>query len=157
MRIVYSTLDALKIAHEHPTRPVVFLGIGFETTIPAVAWTLREAQAQGIAGVFDTRVTYVTAEERRDGRLYSLIVSDADGFNEYKIMESADPIMSPAWSPDSRRIAYVSFEGGRSMVYLQNVVTGQRRLLAEFPGLNSAPAWAPASRRSVVARTRPWP
>ena len=68
----------------------------------------------GIQGVFATQIAYVTAEESGRGRLFTLVVSDSDGENENTIMESTDPIMSPAWSPDSRRLAYVSFEGDRS-------------------------------------------
>ena len=71
----------------------------------------------GIKGVFSTRVAYVTAKQQGDGRLYSLIVSDQDGFNEHTIMESKDPIMSPAWSPDSRQLAYGSFEGNTSSIW----------------------------------------
>ena len=128
--------------------------------IPASRGTMRRAahrladmiyeELTGIAGVFDTRVTYVTAEERRDGRLYSLIVSDADGFNEYKIMESADPIMSPAWSPDSRRIAYVSFEGNRSSIFVQTLRTGNRVQVSSRAGVNGAPAFSPDGRQLVV-------
>jgi TolB protein len=128
--------------------------------IPASRGTMRRAahrladmiyeELTGIAGVFDTRVTYVTAEERRDGRLYSLIVSDADGFNEYKIMESADPIMSPAWSPDSRRIAYVSFEGNRSSIFVQTLRTGNRIQVSSRAGVNGAPAFSPDGRKLVV-------
>ena len=128
--------------------------------IPASRGTMRRAahrladmiyeELTGIAGVFDTRVTYVTAEERRDGRLYSLIVSDADGFNEYKIMESADPIMSPAWSPDSRRIAYVSFEGNRSSIFVQTLRTGNRVQVSSRAGVNGAPAFSPDGRKLVV-------
>jgi TolB protein len=104
----------------------------------------------GIAGVFDTRVTYVTAEERRDGKLYSLIVADADGYNENKIMESPDPIMSPAWSPDSRRIAYVSFEDNRSSIFVQTLRTGNRVRVSNRPGVNGAPAFSPDGRKLVV-------
>ena len=128
--------------------------------MPASRGTMRRAahrladmiyeELTGIAGVFDTRVTYVTAEERRDGKLYSLIVSDADGFNEYKIMESADPIMSPAWSPDSRRIAYVSFEGNRSSIFVQTLRTGNRIQVSSRPGVNGAPAFSPDGRKLVV-------
>ncbi|MDJ0906056.1 MAG: Tol-Pal system beta propeller repeat protein TolB [Woeseiaceae bacterium] len=133
--------------------------------IPASRGTMRRAahrladmiyeELTGIAGVFDTRVTYVTAEERREGKLYSLIVSDADGFNEYKIMESSDPIMSPAWSPDSRRIAYVSFEGNRSSIFVQTLRTGARFQVSSRAGVNGAPAFSPDGRKLVVTLSDP--
>ncbi|NOR37164.1 MAG: Tol-Pal system beta propeller repeat protein TolB, partial [Woeseiaceae bacterium] len=104
----------------------------------------------GIAGVFDTKVSYVTSEDRSDGRLYSLIVADQDGFNEHKIMESTDPIMSPAWSPDSRRLAYVSFEGDRSSIFIQTLRTGNRVQVSSRAGVNGAPAFSPDGRKLVV-------
>ncbi len=104
----------------------------------------------GIKGVFDTKVAYVTAEERRNGKLFSLIVSDQDGENEYKIMESKDPIMSPAWSPDSRRLAYVSFEGNRSSIFIQTLRTGNRIQVSSKPGINGAPAFSPDGRKLVL-------
>jgi TolB protein len=104
----------------------------------------------GIDGVFATRVAYVTAEERDDGRLYRLVVSDQDGENEYTILESPDPIMSPAWSPDSRQLAYVSFEGSRSSVWVQTLRTGNRILASSDPGVNGAPAFSPDGRELVM-------
>jgi len=104
----------------------------------------------GIKGVFDTKVAYVTAEQRGNGRLYSLIVSDQDGENEHKIMESKDPIMSPAWSPDSRRVAYVSFEGNKSSVFIQTLRTGNRIKVSSKPGINGAPAFSPDGRKLVL-------
>ncbi len=104
----------------------------------------------GIKGVFDTKVTYVTAQERSNGRLYSLIVADQDGYNLHTIMESTDPIMSPAWSPDSRRIAYVSFEGNRSSIYIQTVRTGNRVQVSSRQGVNGAPSFSPDGKQLVV-------
>jgi len=104
----------------------------------------------GIKGVFDTKVAYVTAESRGNANLYSLIVSDQDGENEFKIMESADPIMSPAWSPDSRRLAYVSFEGNRSSIFIQTLRTGNRIQVSSRPGINGAPAFSPDGRKLVI-------
>jgi TolB protein len=109
----------------------------------------------GIAGVFDTKVSYVTSEDGRDGRLYSLIVADQDGFNEHKIMESTDPIMSPAWSPDSRRLAYVSFEGDRSSIFIQTLRTGNRVQVSSRAGVNGAPAFSPDGRKLVVTLSDP--
>ena len=104
----------------------------------------------GIKGVFDTKVAYVTAEQRGDKQMYSLIVSDQDGENEHKIMESDDPIMSPAWSPDSRRVAYVSFEGNKSSIFIQTLRTGNRIKVSSRPGINGAPAFSPDGRKLVI-------
>ena len=104
----------------------------------------------GIKGVFGTRVAYVTAKQQGNGRLYSLIVSDQDGFNEHTIMESTDPIMSPAWSPDSRQLAYVSFEGNKSSIWVQTLRTGNRFSVSSRPGINGAPSYSPDGRRLVI-------
>ena len=104
----------------------------------------------GIKGVFDTKVAYVTAQQSNSGQLFSLIVSDQDGENEHTIMESTDPIMSPAWSPDSRRLAYVSFEGNHSSVFIQTLRTGNRIQVSSKPGINGAPAFSPDGRKLVI-------
>ncbi len=104
----------------------------------------------GIKGVFGTKVAYVTAEQQRDGKLFKLVVADQDGENEHTIMESTDPIMSPAWSPDSRRLAYVSFEGNKSSVFVQTLRTGNRQRVSSKPGINGAPAFSPDGRKLVL-------
>ncbi len=104
----------------------------------------------GIKGVFGTKVAYITAEQQRDGRLYSLIVSDQDGENEHTIMESKDPIMSPAWSPDSRQLAYVSFEGSKSSIFVQTLRSGNRFQVSNKPGINGAPSFSPDGRKLVI-------
>ena len=104
----------------------------------------------GIPGVFGTKVAYVTAEGREDDRLYTLVVADADGANEITIMESTDPIMSPAWSPDSRRLAYVSFENNISTIYVQTLRTGNRIKVSSRAGINGAPAFSPDGRKLVL-------
>jgi TolB protein len=104
----------------------------------------------GIKGVFGTKVAYVTARQQGQQRLYSLIVSDQDGENEHTIMESNDPIMSPAWSPDSRQLAYVSFEGNKSSIVVQTLRTGNRFQVSSKPGINGAPAFSPDGRKLVV-------
>jgi len=132
--------------------------VGYQ--IPASRGTMRGAahraadmiyeKLTGIKGVFGTKVAYVTAEQQGRDRLFSLIVSDQDGENEFKIMESKDPIMSPAWSPDSRQLAYVSFEGSRSSIFIQNLRSGNRFQVSNKPGINGAPAFSPDGRKLVV-------
>jgi len=104
----------------------------------------------GIKGVFGTRVAYVRATGQAEDRLYSLMISDQDGFNEHTIMESKDPIMSPAWSPDSRQLAYVSFEGNQSSIWVQTLRTGNRFQVSARPGINGAPSFSPDGRQLVL-------
>jgi TolB protein len=128
--------------------------------MPASRGTMRGAahraadmiyeELTGIKGVFGTKVAYVTAERQGQQQLYSLVVSDQDGENEYTIMESNDPIMSPAWSPDSRQLAYVSFEGNRSSIFVQTLRTGNRFKVSSKPGINGAPAFSPDGRQLVA-------
>jgi len=104
----------------------------------------------GIPGVFGTKVAYVNATGRDAARQYALIVSDMDGENQFTIMESADPIMSPAWSPDSRQLAYVSFENNVSTVFVQTLRTGNRIKVSSRAGINGAPAFSPDGRKLVL-------
>lgn len=104
----------------------------------------------GIKGVFGTKVAYVTAKRQGEGQLYSLIVSDQDGENDHTIMETTDPIMSPAWSPDSRQLAYVSFEDNKSSIFVQTLRTGNRFQVSSRPGINGAPSFSPDGRKLVV-------
>ena len=101
----------------------------------------------GIPGVFSTQIAYVSQERRADNtKRYRLIVSDADGENARVIADSPQPLMSPAWSPDARRLAYVSFEGQQSAVYVQTLRTGTRERVSSRAGVNGAPAFSPDGR-----------
>ena len=104
----------------------------------------------GIKGVFATKVAFVSATPQGDGKLYRLIVADYDGLNEQVIMADDEPIMSPAWSPDSRRIAYVSFDGRRSSIYVQQLSTGNTTRVSNEPGINGAPSFSPDGRKLVI-------
>ncbi len=104
----------------------------------------------GEKGVFSTRLAYVAKSPGR----FQLIVADSDGANALSIVNSAEPIISPAWSPDGNRLAYVSFEGRKPSIYVQDVGTGARRVLASAAGNQSAPAWSPDGARIVYASSQ---
>ncbi len=97
----------------------------------------------GRKGVFSTSIAYITAIRKAGKKSYALSVADADGYNEQIILNAPQPLMSPAWSPDGKQLAYVSFESGRSAIYVQNVETAKRTRVASYKGINSAPAWSP--------------
>ena len=100
----------------------------------------------GEKGVFSTRIAYVTKVAQR----FNLWVADSDGENAQSALTSPEPIISPAWSPSGAQLAYVSFESRKPVVYAHDVATGKRRLLANFRGSNSAPAWSPDGRSLAV-------
>jgi len=104
----------------------------------------------GDKGVFSTRIAYVT----RAGRRFTLRITDADGEGGQAALASPEPIISPAWSPDGRQLAYVSFESQKAVVWVQDVQSGARRKLADFRGSNSAPAFSPDGSQLAVTLTR---
>ena len=104
----------------------------------------------GEKGVFSTRIAYVT----KSGARYTLRVADADGENGQVALNSGQPIISPAWSPNGKELAYVSFERQKAVVFVHTVATGERRAIADFRGSNSAPAWAPDGERLAVTLSR---
>ncbi|HWP12747.1 MAG TPA: Tol-Pal system beta propeller repeat protein TolB [Ramlibacter sp.] len=104
----------------------------------------------GEKGVFSTRITYVT----KAGNRYNLWVADSDGENAQSALASGEPIISPAWSANGAQLAYVSFESRKPVVYVHDVATGRRRLIANFRGSNSAPAWSPDGRTLAVTLSR---
>jgi TolB protein len=105
----------------------------------------------GEKGAFATRIAYVA---RLPGKRFQLNVADSDGFAPQNILSSNEPIISPKWSPDGTRLAYVSFEQRKPVVYVQSVTTGARQAVANFFGSNSAPAWSPDGRRLAVVLSK---
>ena len=95
----------------------------------------------GIKGIAATKILYVTQNDK-----YSLVVADSDGENEQILLESSEPIISPSWSPDSKKVAYVSFETGTAKVFIQNIATGEREVVVENSSQISSPAWSPDGR-----------
>lgn len=108
----------------------------------------------GIPGAFSTRIAYVSVEGRAPAQRYRLVVADADGYGPRTAMESTEPIMSPAWSPDGQSLAYVSFEGKASAIYVQRLATGERRRVSARSGINGAPAWSPDGTRLALTLSR---
>lgn len=108
----------------------------------------------GIRGAFWTRIAYVTATGVGQNIQYALMVADADGYNPQTVVRSREPLLSPAWSPDGRRLAYVSFERGNSSIYIQEIATGAREVVASFRGINGAPSFSPDGTRLALTLSR---
>jgi TolB protein len=136
-----------------------------QTQLGGVAYTMTTAQMRttghriadyvyekltGNRGIFSTRIAYVL----KQGALFELQIADADGAAPQTALKSKEPIISPTWSPDGTRIAYVSFENKKPVVYVHSLVTGNRTVLANYKGSNSAPAWAPDGSHLAVVLSR---
>ncbi|MFQ5470416.1 MAG: Tol-Pal system beta propeller repeat protein TolB [Gammaproteobacteria bacterium] len=109
----------------------------------------------GVPGAFATRIAYVTeVRKSKQSRIYTLIIADSDGYNPHTVLRSKMPLMSPAWSPDGRKLAYVSFELGVPQVYIHEVGPGKRELVSSFKGINGAPAWSPNGKKLALALSK---
>ncbi len=108
-----------------------------------------------IRGAFATKILYITSQRAAGGAHYQLNLADADGGRAQVLLDSKEPIMSPAWSPDASQIAYVSFESGRSQIYIQNLSTGAREQLTNFQNSsNSGPAWSPDGTKMAMVLSK---
>ncbi|MCW8451010.1 MULTISPECIES: Tol-Pal system beta propeller repeat protein TolB [Legionella] len=108
----------------------------------------------GERGIFSTRIAYVLVQRAAGRARYSLEVADADGYNPQSLLVSPEPIMSPSWSPDGSKIAYVSFEKRKAQIFIVSVESGKRQLVTDFSGINGAPTWSPDGRQLAVVLSK---
>lgn len=104
----------------------------------------------GNKGVFNTRIAYVTSTGSGDDQRFKLTVADADGYNPRVLVRSREPIMSPAWSPNARKLAYVNYVNGRSGIYTIDIASGNREKIISEPGINGSPAWSPDGNKLAI-------
>lgn len=108
----------------------------------------------GIRGAYNTKIAYVTFRKVDGKKQYSLEIADSDGYNAQPILKSSEPIMSTSWSPDGKKLAYVSFENGRSEIVLQSLDGKMRKIIAQFKGINGAPAWSPDGKQLALTLSK---
>lgn len=136
--------------------------LGEKITVPVNKW--RDAahfisdkvfeKITQVRGAFSTKILYVNQQTQNGKSRYRLELADADGHRPFSILDSAEPILSPSWSPDGKQVAYVSFESGRPAIFTQTLSTRERRKLSSFTGLNGAPAWSPDGKKMALVLSR---
>lgn len=108
----------------------------------------------GVRGAFATRLVYINESGSADSKRYKIMLSDVDGYDPIVLLSSRAPLMSPRFSPDGKKIAYVTFEGQQSQIVMQDIRTGKRTLISKAPGINSAPAWSPDGRKIAMVLSK---
>jgi len=108
----------------------------------------------GVRGFFSTRIAYITVDRYRSETIHTLTVADADGHNEQPVVSAKYPMMSPRWSPDGKKIAFVSFKGRRSSINVVKLINGEVEQVTRFPGINGAPAWSPDGKRLALVLSK---
>jgi TolB protein len=103
----------------------------------------------GHPGAFASRIAYV----KKLGERHFLYVADSDGYNAQALVNSNEPVISPAWSPDGSKMAYVSFEKKKPIVFVHTLATGDRKIVANYKGNNSAPSWSPDGKKLAIVLT----
>lgn len=150
-------LQLIDVKASQPTR---VKHLSFPTRVTSLRYTAHHVAdviyeaVFGIPGAFRTRIAYVTASGPLNDRRYQLMVADSDGYNPQPVVRSREPLLSPSWSHDSRRLAYVSFEESKPVIFVQELATGSRTRIADFKGINGAPAFSPDDSKLAMALSR---
>lgn len=158
-KVTFELVDVIKQKAEGAALPL--LAMQFDNIHPqefrALAHHISDLIFEkliAVKGIFSTRIAYVSVMEGPKGTVHTLEVADSDGFNPKALYHSSYPLMSPAWSPDGKKIAFVSFEKDRASINVVEVSTGHIQRVTQFPGMNNAPAWSPDGRSLAVVLSK---
>lgn len=158
-KVEYDLVDTVNAQNSEERNVLLTKTYAFsEKNARAVAHRIADDVFQkliGKRGVFSTKIAYVLVKNKSGKpNKYHLMVADADGHSPHPLLTSDEPIMSPRWAPDGKRIAYVSFEKKRASIYVQDIHTGKRDLVSQFYGINGAPAWSPDTKRLAIVLSK---
>ena len=108
----------------------------------------------GEKGYFDTRIVFIDEQGPKDKRVKRLAIMDQDGANLRQLTSGRDLVLTPRFSPTRQEITYLSYSRGKPRVFLLNLVTGQKEIVGDFPGMSFAPRFSPGGDKIIMSLQR---
>ncbi|MCX7677283.1 MAG: Tol-Pal system beta propeller repeat protein TolB [Alteraurantiacibacter sp.] len=104
------------------------------------------SRLSGESPFFDSRIAYIAETGPKENRIKRLAIMDSDGANHRFITNGQSTALTPRYSPDYSRIAYLSYSDGNPRIYVYDIDSGRQTLVTQSSNPTFAPRWSPDGR-----------
>jgi len=101
------------------------------------------SRLSGESPFFDSRIAYIAETGPKDNRTKRLAIMDSDGANHRFITTGRSTALTPRYSPDYKKLSYLSYVDGNPRIYIYDIGTGRQTLVTQSANPTFAPRWSP--------------